>query len=104
MKRSTLFILLLALVLGATTFLGAQITVTIGDGTSTNTVTGAPTPYGTYYKNFRQQYLYRMDEIEDVGGGAGNINSLAFNVQDVNTCSEMPNYDSVVITHFQISA
>ena len=92
MKRSTLFILLLALVLGATTFLGAQITVTIGDGTSTNTVTGAPTPYGTYYKNFRQQYLYRMDEIEDVGGGAGNINSLAFNVQDVNTCSEMPNY------------
>ncbi|MCD8480216.1 MAG: choice-of-anchor D domain-containing protein [Candidatus Cloacimonetes bacterium] len=43
-------------------------------------------------KNFRQQFLYLASEIEDAGGGAGPINSLAFNVENVNTCSPMPNF------------
>ena len=66
--------------------------VSIGDGTSTNTATGAPTPYGTYYKNFRQQYLYTAAEIIAAGGAPGLISSLGFNVMALNTCSPMPNY------------
>ncbi|MCK9332837.1 MAG: carboxypeptidase regulatory-like domain-containing protein, partial [Candidatus Cloacimonetes bacterium] len=50
------------------------------------------TPYGTFYKNFRQQYLYTADEIYASGGVPGLINALAFNVADVGGCSPMPNY------------
>jgi len=92
MKRMILFTLLLAFVLGAISTLDAQITVTIGRGTAANNPTGAPTPYGTWYKNFRQQYLFRASEIVDAGGSSGNINSLAFHVQAVNNCNEMPNF------------
>jgi len=92
MKQRLLLFLLLALALGVFSTLSAQITVTIGTGTDTNTTTSTPTPYGTFYKNFRQQYLFRASEIEDVGGGAGPINSLAFNVDILNNCSPMPNF------------
>ncbi len=68
------------------------IDIVIGTGTSINTTTGTPTPYGTYYKNFRQQYLYTADEIINAGGFASSISSIAFNVSAVNNCSPMPNY------------
>lgn len=92
MKRTLLFALLLILGISICGNVYAQINVTIGNGTTTNTTTGPPSPYGTYWKNFRQQYLVLVPEIEDAGGGAGNINSIAFNVAAVNTCSAMPNY------------
>ncbi len=92
MKKSVLIILLLALALGAFSNLGAQILVTLGDGTTTNSTSGVPTPYGTFYKNFRQQYLILASELEDLGGGPGDITSLAFNVDNVNDCSPMPNF------------
>ena len=66
--------------------------VQIGQGTATNSTTGAPTPYGTYWKNFRQQYLYTAADIYAAGGAPGLINALAFNVTSVNNCSAMPNY------------
>ncbi len=66
--------------------------VSIGDATTTNTATGVPTPYGTYFKNFHQQYLYTAAEILAAGGAPGPITSLGFNVMAVNTCSPMPNY------------
>jgi hypothetical protein len=90
MKKILILSLFLCLLLG--TALYAQTMITIGDGTTTNTTTGHPTPYGTYWKNFRQQYLYTAADIEAAGGGAGPINSLAFNVANVNTCSPMPNF------------
>ncbi|MDI3503863.1 MAG: large repetitive protein, partial [Candidatus Cloacimonadota bacterium] len=68
MKHSVLIILLLALVWGAFSNLNAQVTLTLGEGTATNTETGAPTPYGTYFKNFHQQYLVLASELEDIGG------------------------------------
>ncbi|MCD8480422.1 MAG: hypothetical protein LRZ88_09505 [Candidatus Cloacimonetes bacterium] len=92
MKQTMLFIALLIMVLGAFSSLNAQVLITVGDGTATNTTTGNPTPYGTYYKNFRQQYLIMASELEDLGGGGGPINSLAFNVDNVNNCSPMPNF------------
>lgn len=90
MKKLILLSLFLCLLFG--TALYAQANITIGTGTLVNTTTGAPTPYGTYFKNFRQQYLYRAAEFEAAGGGAGPINSLAFNVSAVNNCSPMPNF------------
>ncbi|MDI3504567.1 MAG: large repetitive protein, partial [Candidatus Cloacimonadota bacterium] len=91
MKKILLFTLLLIFVsLGSNVF--AQVTITLGDGTATNTTTGSPTPYGTWYKNFRQQYLVHATELNDIGGGPGDINSIAFNVENVNECSPMPNF------------
>lgn len=91
MKKILLFTLLLIFVsLGSNLF--AQVTITLGDGTATNTTTGSPTPYGTWYKNFRQQYLVLATELNDIGGGPGDINSIAFNVENVNECSPMPNF------------
>ncbi|MCB5233642.1 MAG: carboxypeptidase regulatory-like domain-containing protein [Candidatus Cloacimonetes bacterium] len=68
------------------------VEIELGDGTQSNTMSGAPTPYGTYYKSFRQQYLIKASELITMGGGTGNIQSLAFNVASVNNCSPMPNY------------
>ena len=68
------------------------LVVTVGSGTSVNTTTGVPTPYGTYYKNFRQQYLYKADELYASGAAPGMITAVAFEVQNVNNCSAMPNY------------
>ncbi len=70
----------------------ASITVTLGTGTTTNTTTGNPTPYGTYYKNFRQQYLILASELMPLGIGAGDITALGFNVSALNTCVDMPNF------------
>lgn len=68
------------------------LVVSIGDGTTTNSTSGSPTPYGTFYKNFRQQYLYTAAEMFAAGAAPGLITSLGFNVQAVNTCSPMPNF------------
>ena len=84
--------MILVFMLGFSSFLLADVMVTIGTGTTTNGTTGVPTPYGTYYKNFRQQYLYTAAEITAEGGSMGPITSLAFNVSAVNNCSEMPNF------------
>jgi hypothetical protein len=92
MKRLLLISLLVIFGLAAVSGLFAQATVTIGEGTAVNTTTGSPTPYGTYFKNFHQQYLLRASEIQDAGGGNGNINSISFNVENLNTISAMPNF------------
>ncbi|MCB5272237.1 MAG: carboxypeptidase regulatory-like domain-containing protein, partial [Candidatus Cloacimonetes bacterium] len=64
----------------------------IGSGTTTNTNTGAPAPYGTWYRGFRQQLLYKADELFAAGAAPGLITALAFNVQNLDTCSPMTNY------------
>ncbi|MCK9584506.1 MAG: carboxypeptidase regulatory-like domain-containing protein [Candidatus Cloacimonetes bacterium] len=64
----------------------------VGEGTAVNTTSGVPAPYGTFYKNFREQYLVLASDLNDAGGGAGAINSIAFNVTAMNSCSAMPNY------------
>ncbi|NLN85387.1 MAG: T9SS type A sorting domain-containing protein [Candidatus Cloacimonetes bacterium] len=93
MKRTLVFALLLILAIsfGSTVF-AQTVPVTIGDGTNTNTTTGPPAPYGTWYKAFRQQFLVLASEFNDAGGGGGDISSLAFNVSALNNCTPMPNY------------
>lgn len=92
MKRTLLFALLLILAISFCSNVFAQITVTIGDGTTTNAVDGPPAPYGTWYKAFRQQMLYRADDLYAAGGAPGQISALYFNVLDVDTCSPMRNF------------
>ncbi|MFA5559219.1 MAG: carboxypeptidase regulatory-like domain-containing protein, partial [Methanofastidiosum sp.] len=92
MKKSLLLVLLLILGISFGSSLFAQVTITIGDGTETNTTTGAPAPYGTWYKAFRQQYLIRASEFNNAGAGPGNITSLSFNVVELNNITPMNNF------------
>lgn len=92
MKRNFVFFVMLILGIGFCANIYAQIDITVGDGTSVNNTTGAPAPYGTWYKAFRQQFLILASELENLGGGAGNINSIAFNVQALNNCTPMTNF------------
>ena len=92
MKKSLLIVLLLILGISFGSSLFAQVTITIGDGTETNTTTGAPAPYGTWYKAFRQQYLIRASEFNNAGAGPGNITSLSFNVVELNNITPMNNF------------
>ncbi|MDD3236209.1 MAG: choice-of-anchor D domain-containing protein, partial [Candidatus Cloacimonetes bacterium] len=92
MKKTLLLTVFLVLLMGMMSSLFAQTIITVGEGTATNTTSGIPTPYGTFYKNFRQQYLILASELENAGGGTGNISSVAFNVQTPNTCSPMPGF------------
>lgn len=92
-----LITLIVALALAVPTLWG-QGTVTLGTGTATNGTTVHPTPYGTYYKNHRVQYLILASEITSLGMIPGNITALGFNVANLNTCSPMPNYTIKVKT------
>lgn len=56
-------------------------TITIGTGTITNSLTNYPAPYGNYYWGAKHQFLILASELTAAGMTAGNINSLAFNVQ-----------------------
>lgn len=58
--------------------------VTIGSGTSSNNRNRYPCPYGNRRRNARHQYLVTADELNNAGGGAGDITSIAFNIRALN--------------------
>lgn len=76
---------------------------TLGIGTAFNTATGAPTPYGTLWKNVRQQYLIRAAELTSLGVAPGPISAIAFDVANVNNCSAMPNY-TIQMKHTMVNS
>jgi hypothetical protein len=78
--------------LNVTVMEAGLLVVEVGNGTTTNTNLGAPAPYGTFYKAFRQQFLYTTADLYAAGAAPGLISALAFNVSDLDTCSPMPNY------------
>ncbi len=90
MKKVTSLLLMLMFLWAGSSW--GQTTVTLGTGTTYNGTSAHPTPYGTYYKNHRVQYLILASELTALGVPVSNITSIAFNVQAVNTCSAMPNY------------
>ncbi len=59
-------------------------TITIGSGGGTNTSTTYPAPYGNWYWGSKHQILITASELNAAGMSAGDINSLAFNVQTAN--------------------
>ena len=89
-KNFVCFVLLVVFILVSIPL--SALLVTIGTGTTYNGPTTLPTPYGTYYANFRQQYMYRASEITAAGGSAGYITIIGFNVQALNNCGNMTNF------------
>ena len=60
---------------------GNAQTITIGTGTTYNSTSGYPAPYGNWYYGARHQFIIKASEITAAGiTGAKYINSLAFNV------------------------
>ena len=58
----------------------AQTIVTIGTGTTQNSSTNYPCPYGNYYKGVREQMLILASELTAAGASAGTISALGFSV------------------------
>jgi hypothetical protein len=82
----------LMMVAGVQTRSLSQVLVTVGTGTSFNDENTYPAPYGNWYWGSRQQYLYRASEMLAAGMFAGLINSIAFNVANVNASVVHPDY------------
>jgi PKD repeat protein len=59
-------------------------TITIGTATTSNTSTSYPAPYGNWYQGAKHQMIVRASELNGAGMSAGNISSLAFNVETIN--------------------
>lgn len=57
--------------------------VQIGNGTTVNTGTSYPAPYGNYWWGARHQMMLRASELSAAGVTAGEIVSLAFDVVSV---------------------
>ncbi len=66
--------------------------VTLGTGTTSNLYYNWPAVYGNYSQATKNQILYKADEIMNSGGLPGQINSIAFNVANVNTCGPLTNF------------
>ena len=65
-------------------------TATLGAGASTtvdsdNSSGNSVSPYSHYYGGYKAQYILRASELTAIGIGAGNINSLGFNVTTAGT-------------------
>jgi len=72
---------------------GSSGSYTLGTGTTTNTSTGYPTPYGNYYYGSKNQFLILASELSAMGMTAGDIKSVAFDVANVNACPGLTNYE-----------
>ncbi len=84
MKYSLRFMLLWLISLGIVQLAGAQALFTVGNGTGNSSSSSYPTGYGNYYYGARQQFLIKASELTGIGGTAGLIQSLAFNVTNTN--------------------
>lgn len=70
----------------------AQVDHTIGTGTTSNTYTGYPTPFGDYYESNRQQYLFLASELTAAGMAAGTITTLKWNITNLNAIVALEEY------------
>ncbi len=64
-----------------------------GNGSTVNSTTGYPSPYANYYWGNKEQYLILASEIIALGGSAGPIGELAFDVSTINTCPNLLNFE-----------
>ena len=67
--------------------------VNVGVGTISNSGTTYPTPYGNWYWGAKHQIIVLASELTALGVTAGPIQSLAFNVANVNSCPGLVNYE-----------
>ncbi|MEI6595832.1 MAG: hypothetical protein WCO28_09720, partial [Bacteroidota bacterium] len=68
-------------------------TITIGTGTTTNSSTSYPTPYGAWYSQSRSQMLILASELSGLGlTGATTLTSLSFSVTATNGAGTHQNF------------
>ncbi len=70
----------------------------VGTGTFTNSTTSYPTPYGNWYMGSKHQFLFLASELTAAGIISGNVNSIAFNVTNLNTAGSFINYNIAIAT------
>ncbi|MFC2111453.1 right-handed parallel beta-helix repeat-containing protein, partial [Bacteroidota bacterium] len=76
----------------------ANALYTLGTGTTVNSGSTYPTPYGNWYWGNKDQYLILASELNTLGIVAGDILSIAFDVSAVNSCPNLLNY-SISLGH-----
>ena len=72
--------------------LGNSSDITLGTGTSTNSTSSYPTPYGGFQRSAKHQFLYTAAELQAQGFMGGRLNSIAFFVQTVGGAGTYSNY------------
>ncbi|MCS6916691.1 MAG: putative metal-binding motif-containing protein, partial [Chitinophagales bacterium] len=71
----------------------------VGTGTTANTGTGYPAPFGNYYWGARHQFFVSASELSAAGVVPGaSIQSLGFNVTAVNSAPVHNNFQIIVYT------
>ena len=64
----------------------------VGTGTIVNSNNAHPAPFAYTTKKAKEQYLYKASELSAAGITEGKINSIAFNISDVNANVTMSSY------------
>ena len=64
----------------------------VGEGTIVNSQTAHPAPFAYTTKKAKEQYLYKASELSAAGITEGTINSIAFDISDVNANVTMSSY------------
>ena len=59
----------------------------VGSNIGTNTNISYPTPFGNYFKNVKQQYLYRANEFQSAGFNGGKITEISWETVSSNNAS-----------------
>ena len=84
MKKIIAIIICVIVILGFETK-GQNYSI-VGDGTTSNTYTAYPAPFGNYYQGARHQFLVLATELTAAGIFSGSsISSVGFNVTNTNT-------------------
>ena len=92
MKFLTRMLLLIGM-LGAThSMMIAQTDITVGANNGSNGAASSPSPLPDYFKNNRQQYLYRAADLTAAGLVAGNITKIGWNVTATNAAGLIEGY------------
>ncbi|MCX7649318.1 MAG: hypothetical protein N2050_02040, partial [Flavobacteriales bacterium] len=99
MKRylSTLFSLAALLLAAASAT--AQTFVTVGTGTTSNTTTSYPAPFGNYYWGARHQFFVTAAQLSAAGLPSGaQVQSMGFNVTNTNGAAAHQSFQIRVFT------
>jgi len=100
-KKSSLLVLICAFLISNRTM--AQINVTIGTGTTTNSGTGYPCALQDYYEGSRMQFLYLASEMTAAGMSAGNIDTIKYRITALNGTGVIENL-KITIGHTTVNS
>jgi PKD repeat protein len=90
MKKINL--LFLAVVCLTSFFSATSQTITLGTATTTNAANGYPCPYGNSFWGAKHNFLVRASELSALGMAPGTINSISFNVANINQTTDLTNF------------